>query len=135
MPWTSFERLMYVKFTSCVCGVDNAFKNALSHINKFSNPYILHKEATAKGDPKKKKLFLKISLYSQGLKAWNFIEKRFQRRCFPVNIAKFLTTLILKNIYERLLLYTEPLMVVEFLCTLQTVYHIETSYRVISNDG
>ena len=39
-----------------------------------------------------------------GLQAWNFIKKRLQRRWFPVNIAKFLRTPILKNSYERLLL-------------------------------
>ena len=39
-----------------------------------------------------------------GLQAWNFIKKRLRHRCFPVNIAKFLRTPILRNIYERLLL-------------------------------
>ena len=34
----------------------------------------------------------------------NFFKKRFQRRCFLVNIAKFLKKLILKKICERLLL-------------------------------
>ena len=34
----------------------------------------------------------------------NFIKERLQHRCFPVNIAKFLTTPILKNICELLLL-------------------------------
>ena len=34
----------------------------------------------------------------------NFLKKRFQRRCFSVNIAKFLKKLILKKICERLLL-------------------------------
>ena len=34
----------------------------------------------------------------------NFIKKRFQHKCFPVIVAKFLRTLILKNICERLLL-------------------------------
>ena len=34
----------------------------------------------------------------------NFFKKRLQRRCFSVNIAKFLKTLILKKICERLLL-------------------------------
>ena len=38
-----------------------------------------------------------------GLKACNFIKKRPQSRCFPVNIAKFLLLLISKIIYERLL--------------------------------
>ena len=40
-----------------------------------------------------------------GLKAWNFIKKRLQHGCFPLNIAKFLRTPILKNICERLLFY------------------------------
>ena len=35
---------------------------------------------------------------------WNFIKKRLQHRCFPVNIAKCLRTPILKNMYEKLLL-------------------------------
>ena len=34
----------------------------------------------------------------------NFIKKRLQYRCFPVKLAKYLRTPILKNIYERLLL-------------------------------
>ena len=34
----------------------------------------------------------------------NFLKKRLQHRCFHVNIAKFLRTPILKNIYEQLLL-------------------------------
>ena len=29
----------------------------------------------------------------------NFITKRLQHRCFPMNIAKFLRTCILKNIF------------------------------------
>ena len=37
------------------------------------------------------------------LKAWNFIKKRLQHRCFTVKFAKFLRTLILKSICERLL--------------------------------
>ena len=38
------------------------------------------------------------------LQACNFIKKRLQRRCFLVNIVKFLKTPILKNTWERLLL-------------------------------
>ena len=37
-----------------------------------------------------------------GLQLCNFIKTRLQHRCFPVNIAKFLKTPILKNICERL---------------------------------
>ena len=32
-----------------------------------------------------------------GLQAWNFIAKRLQHRCFPVNIAKSLRTTFLQN--------------------------------------
>ena len=38
------------------------------------------------------------------LQVCNFIKKRLQRRCFPVNIATFSKTIVLKNICERLLL-------------------------------
>ena len=38
------------------------------------------------------------------LQAYNFIKKRFQHRCFGVNIGKFLITPILKNVCEQLLL-------------------------------
>ena len=61
-----------------------------------------------------KKLFLKISQYSHenicvgslfnkitGLQGCNFIKKRLQQRCFPVNIAKFFRIAIVKNIWER----------------------------------
>ena len=46
-----------------------------------------------------------VSLFNKVLvlKTSNFIEKRLQNRCFPVNIAK-LRVPILKNICERLLL-------------------------------
>ena len=63
-----------------------------------------------------KKLFLKILQYPHetlvleslfkkvtGLNACNFIKKRPQRRCFPVNIAKFLILPILKNFCKWLL--------------------------------
>ena len=48
---------------------------------------------------------VRVSFYPSGRPAvWNFIKKRFQHGCFSVNIAKFLETLILKKICERLLL-------------------------------
>ena len=37
-------------------------------------------------------------------KTSNFLKKRLQHRCFPVNIAKFLRTVILMKICEQLLL-------------------------------
>ena len=45
-------------------------------------------------------LFDKVAVFQPS----NFIKDRFQHRCFPVNIAKFLKTPTLKNICERLLL-------------------------------
>ena len=39
------------------------------------------------------------------VKACNFIKRRPQHRCFPVNIAKFLRLPILKNIYKRPFFY------------------------------
>ena len=77
---------------------------------------ILRTKAATRG-ALQKMLFLKIcnihrrtpvlmSLFNKvaGLRACNFIKKRFQHRCFPVNIAKFLRTPISKNFCERLLL-------------------------------
>ena len=46
-----------------------------------------------------KKMFLKMSQYS-GLQACNFIKKGVLLTHFPVDIAKFLRTSILKNIRE-----------------------------------
>ena len=65
-----------------------------------------------------KRLFLKILQYSQENTCWfpvlidlqasrpatSFKKKRLQHRCFPMNIAKFLRTLILKKICEQMLL-------------------------------
>ena len=39
------------------------------------------------------------------LKPCNFVKKRLQHKCFPMNIAKFLRTPLLKNICELLLLH------------------------------
>ena len=54
-----------------------------------------------------KKVVLKnFAIFSRNhLQGCNFIKKELQPRCFSVNIAKFLTTTISKNICEWLLLY------------------------------
>ena len=39
-----------------------------------------------------------------GVEPWNFVKKKLQHKCFPVNIGKFLRTPTLKNICERLVL-------------------------------
>ena len=47
-------------------------------------------------------------LFSSLLQACNFIKKKLQHWCFPVKFAKFLRTSILKNICERLILFSAP---------------------------
>ena len=42
---------------------------------------------------------------SQARSSATLFKKRFQHRCLPVNITKFLRTFILKNICERLLVF------------------------------
>ena len=78
---------------------------------------LLHRGRTVRSSHRRcyiRKLFSKISQYPQetpvlesifkvNLWACNFIKKRLQHSCFPVNIAKFLILLILKNICKRLL--------------------------------
>ena len=51
-----------------------------------------------------KHLYRSLLLNKKDHQACNFIKKRLQHMCFPVNIGKFLRTRILKNICERLLL-------------------------------
>ena len=54
----------------------------------------------------KKNALKNFTLFSEKqLKACSFIKKRLQHKCFPVNIAKFVRTPILKNICEQLLLH------------------------------
>ena len=55
--------------------------------------------------PVSESLFNKVAGHKvAGLKVCNFLKKRLQQRCFRVNIAKFLRTLILKNISKRFFL-------------------------------
>ena len=50
-----------------------------------------------------KQLFWSLFLNrNTGLQYCNFIKKRLQHKCFPVNIAKFLRTPVLNNIFKRL---------------------------------
>ena len=51
-----------------------------------------------------KSVLKKFTIFTGKLHDCNFIKKRLQYRCFPPNIAKFLRTSSLKNIYQRLLL-------------------------------
>ena len=80
----------------------------MSIIKKISERYneqVFYKNAVLKIFAKYTKKRLCWTLFlnkNAGLQYWNFIKKRLQHRCFPMNIAKFLRTTILKNICERL---------------------------------
>ena len=76
---------------------------ALKSTNRRSS---IKKSCSYKFSNINRKTLVLESLFNKfaGLQAGNFITKRFQHRCFPVNIVKFLKTSILKDICERLLL-------------------------------
>ena len=73
---------------------------------KFYCFWHIYSEAAA-GGVLWKKVFLKVflfTIFTGKLPCWGLsFCWRLQHRCFPVNIAKFLRTAILKNICERLL--------------------------------
>ena len=66
-----------------------------------------HRRCSIKEAAQRKTLVLESLHKTAALQACNFIKKRLQHRCFAVNIAKFLRTLILKKICERLLLHNK----------------------------
>ena len=82
-----------------------------SHFPKEYNNYhgnaapdVLYKKGVLKNFAlfTRKNLCWRLFLITLRALACNFIKKRLRRRCFPVNIANFLRTPILKNICERL---------------------------------
>ena len=84
----------------------NLFETNLKAIGGITSPGIPWKRCSWKfrnihrKTPTLESLFNKVA----ALQACNFIKKRLQHMCFPVNITKFLRTPILKNIRKRLLL-------------------------------
>ena len=69
----------------------------------LKNKLFLNLRKIHRKTPVLKSLFNKVT----DLMACNFIKMRLQHRCFPVKFAKFLRTLILKNICKRLFLCKE----------------------------
>ena len=63
----------------------------------------------------------------QAFKLGAFIKKRLQNRCFPVSIAKFLRTPILKNICKQL---TLEWLLPEYLLMVTSGILIEITRRV-----
>ena len=53
-----------------------------------------------------------------------FLKKRIQQRCFPVSVAKFLRTLILKNTCKILFFYTAQLLMILKLTILRNFFMI-----------
>ena len=63
----------------------------------FSGKFMNFSEAVT-GGVLWKKLFLKdFAIFTGKLQACNFIEKKVHRRCFPLNIAKFLKHLVFRT--------------------------------------
>ena len=78
-------------------------------MEKRINFELEEREPAATRDIPQEKLFIKISQYSLGYTCvgvydLTLFRKKLQHRCFPVNIAKFLRTPVLKNICKRLFL-------------------------------
>ena len=71
-------------------------------------------------------------LYKKSLRACNFVKKRLQHRCFPVNYAKFS-----RNICERLLLHYEHLSSYSYVFKLKLTEIVLVGYTsqvMIEND-
>ena len=75
----------------------------------------------------KKPVHKNFAIFTEKHLYWSLlsIKKRLQHRCFPVDIAKFLRTLILKIVCERLLLVSDMFIVV----SKTTVEKIQNYYR------
>ena len=73
----------------------------------FSWKIMNFSEAATAGVLWKKPLLKVFAIFTGKLQACNFFKKRLQHWCFPLNIAKFLRTPILKNICWRLLLIVQ----------------------------
>ena len=93
-----FFQLYY--YCSRITARTNYNKKILHGISRSSRPEVFWRKAA-----------LKIYAEFTGkhlcwsLQACNFIKKRLQYRCFPVNFGKFLRTHFSKNFCERLLLH------------------------------
>ena len=116
-----FQMILYNYLYNSLCKFFIKIKSMWRHEIKEQTPKLtlLYYSRTVRSSYWRfsvKKLLLKILQYLQempvleshfkkvaGLKICNFIKKRPQCRCFPVNIVKFLRLPILKNIFERLL--------------------------------
>ena len=96
----------------------------------YSSRYLIFHQFSeaATGGVLLKKVFLEFSQNSQentcarvffnkvtGLRSVSLLKKRLWHRCFPMNLAKFLTTPFFQNSSRRLLL---DLQLIELLCTL-----------------
>ena len=68
-------------------------------IAKKQPPEVFWKKGVLKLYKFHRKASVLESLFNKGLKAYNFIKKRLQHKCFPAKFAKPLKTLIFENIY------------------------------------
>ena len=111
-PWRRNEILfekkpsLHKKFWSIYCQVLGVtWPNFTNKISEKYYEQVFHKKAVLKNFAIFTEKHPCWSLFlnkKSGLQSWNFIKTRLQHRCFPVDIAKFSRTSVLKNIFERL---------------------------------
>ena len=96
--------LLFFFLCFCLFGVLNSTSIKAISLCKYKNS-VLYRSSQRRCPAKESvfKKFTNLKVKQQcwsfaGLKACNFIKKRLQHRCFPVNLMKFLRTPILKNI-------------------------------------
>ena len=120
---------------------------AVPKLIPFSMISFMHLELTREGaveaatvDNLKKSVLKSVAIFTEKHLRWslllimfskfsNFIKKRLQRRCFPVNIVKILRTPILNDICERLLL-EGYLKVTHSLPPLKSVFLVKSSWNL-----
>ena len=94
---------IYIDLLPRCCHLPNFFKGAEVANGVFFKKGVLKNFANFTGKHRCQSLFKKVAGL-QACQTCNFIKKRLQHRCFPMKLAKFLRTPILKNICKRLFL-------------------------------
>ena len=94
---------IYIDLLPRCCHLPNFFKGAEVANGVFFKKGVLKNFANFTGKHRCQSLFEKVAGL-QACQTCNFIKKRLQHRCFPMKLAKFLRTPILKNICKRLFL-------------------------------
>ena len=106
--WSIYHEVLSVTWPNFTVVKYNSEISIIYHQVKFRK-CIMNRSSIKKALPKNFAVFtekyLCWSLFlnkNASFQSWNFIKKRLQQRCFPVNTVKFLRIPVLKNIFEQL---------------------------------